>query len=420
METEVFARQIVNKLMAEGYTAYYAGGWVRDYVMGHPSSDIDIATNAPPQKILDLFPRTLLIGLSFGVVIILHEGHQFEVSTFRRDIGYEGGRRPTGIEFCDAREDAIRRDFTINGMFYNPVEDQIIDYVGGTDDIKRQVVRTIGDPQERFSEDRLRMIRAIRFSSRFGFIIDPATQEGIIQNAETLFPAVAMERVWQEFNKMAPFPRFDHALIELHRFGLLPVIFPALQNTHLREIKHRAGFIAHFPKGTPTIVYLMELFPDSTLSHQLEICRYLKASNQDAKLVEYIFRMREMAENERKGKNHVDLYAWAVMYANPLHQVCLEVISARFDPAEREEFLRTHWQRKTQLLPHTRRIDQKKWALSAETLKSYGLVQGKQMGDMMKEAERIAVSYNLSDEEAILKLLKLTPTWEKFEKGHHD
>ena len=133
-------------------------------------------------------------------------------------------------------------------------------------------------------EDRLRMIRAVRFASRFGFNIDADTQQGIIENAETLFPAVAMERIWQEFSKMAAYPKFDHAIIELHRLGLLPVIFPQLQETHLRDIKHRIASFVHFSKETPQILFLMELFPDSSLEDQLEICQYLRTSNHDAEL----------------------------------------------------------------------------------------------------------------------------------------
>jgi poly(A) polymerase len=261
------------------------------------------------------------------------------------------------------------------------------------------------------------MIRAVRFSSRFGFIIDQETQEGIIENAETLFPAVAMERVWQEFNKMSSFPRFDHALIELHRFGLLQVIFPQLQHVHLRDIKHRAAAIAHFPAGVPTILSLMELFPDASLSDQLEVCRYLRASNHDGKLVESIYRMREMAQNEKKGVNHVDLFGWVNLYTHPQSQICLEVIAARFNEEERPAFLEMHAKKKAQLWPHIHRIQQKIAALSAETLKSFGLVQGKELGDLMKEAERIAIREDLHDEASVLKVLKTGPLWQKFERG---
>ena len=131
MDALEIATGIVKKLAAEGYIAYFAGGWVRDFVMGHPSSDIDIATNAEPTVILELFPKTIAVGLAFGIVIVVCEGHQFEVATFRRDISYKDGRRPETIAFTSAEEDAKRRDFTINGMFYDPIEKVIIDYVGG-------------------------------------------------------------------------------------------------------------------------------------------------------------------------------------------------------------------------------------------------------------------------------------------------
>jgi len=131
--TEAFAhaRAIVTKLVRTGYIAYFAGGWVRDYVMGHPSEDIDIATNASPAEIMDLFPHTILVGLAFGVVIVVIEGHQFEVATFRKDVGYLDGRHPSGIEMSTPQEDALRRDFTINGMFYDPLEEVIHDFVQG-------------------------------------------------------------------------------------------------------------------------------------------------------------------------------------------------------------------------------------------------------------------------------------------------
>ena len=411
MDIEHYARQIVNRLTIEGYVAYYAGGWVRDFVMQHPSSDIDIATNATPEVILDLFPRTILVGLAFGVVIVVIEGHQFEVSTFRKDINYEGGRRPTSIEFCDA-EDAIRRDFTINGMFYDPIEERLIDYVGGAEDIKKEVIRTIGEAQERFSEDRLRMIRAVRFASRFGFKIDSETQQGIIENADTLFPAVAMERVWQEFNKMASFQKFDQALIELHRFGLLQVIFPQLQSVHLRDIKQETAHFVHFSKNTPTILFLMELFPHAPLDEQLEIGRALRISNQDIKLIECIYKMRKMIENERKGEE-ADLFDWAHLYTHPQSPICLEVIASRLDEGARKALLEIHAKRRESLRPHMDRIQNKKTIVAADTLKSIGFSQGKELGDLLKEAEKIAIRKNLQEEEEVLRVLKSGSLWEK-------
>src|SRR5690242_9779786 len=127
MEEHPQARFIVETLGSAGYVAYYAGGWVRDFLLNHPSDDIDIATNAPPETIQALFPRTVPIGIAFGIILVIQDGRQYEVATFRQDLEYKDGRRPSKIEFATAAEDAKRRDFTINGMFYDPLKDEILD-----------------------------------------------------------------------------------------------------------------------------------------------------------------------------------------------------------------------------------------------------------------------------------------------------
>src|SRR4029079_18734011 len=132
-------------------------------------ADYDIATSAHPEQIMKLFPRTAAIGARFGVVLVIHHNHDFEVATFRSDEAYVDGRRPTGVVFTDAKTDVLRRDFTINGLLYDPIEGHVIDYVGGRDDIEARIFRAIGDPQKRFAEDKLRMLRAIRFGARLGY-----------------------------------------------------------------------------------------------------------------------------------------------------------------------------------------------------------------------------------------------------------
>lgn len=406
MDSQYYAIQIVKKLVKEGYIAYFAGGWVRDFIMGHPSADIDIATNAPTEKILDLFPRTILVGLAFGVVVVVIEGHQFEVSTFRRDIGYEDGRKPQQIEMSSPEEDAVRRDFTINGMFYDPLEKQMIDYVGGMEDIKKGVIRAIGNPDERFVEDRLRMIRAVRFAARFGFVIDQDTQLGIMMSAETLFPAVAKERIWQEFTKMSAYPSFDNAITELHRLGLLQVIFPALKKEHLKDLKHCVSTFSHFPKECPTILYIMELFPFSTLEEQIEICNDLKISNREIRLIEYLFILREKISKEILRLNEIDLAEWVNLYANPSFQLCLTVIAARQTEESKKMLNKTHSERYKFLIRHIERNKAKKTIITAEILKNLGVAPGKTMGLLIKEAEKIAISQNLEDVEMILSILK--------------
>ena len=177
---------------------------------------------------------------------------------------YVDGRHPQGIEMSTPLEDALRRDFTINGMFYDPLEEVIHDYVIGQEDIRLGLIRTIGNPHERFFEDRLRMLRAFRFSARFGFAIDFETQEAIRENADQLFPAVAMESVWQEFNKMVAYPRFDQALIEMHRLTLLDVIFPEITDMHIKELRQKIQHFHLFPSPCPTILYLMEILSFSS------------------------------------------------------------------------------------------------------------------------------------------------------------
>src|SRR5262249_16256563 len=145
-------------------------------------------------------------------------------------------------------------------------------------DLKKKVVRAIGEPHERFREDRLRMVRAARFAARLGFTIADETAKAIRMHAQTLFPSVSMERIWQELSKMAAHPHFDKALIMLHELGLLQVIFPSLQNTPLSEINKRVEPFIYFPEGTPTMAFLLQLFPNATLKQRLELCDYLKTS----------------------------------------------------------------------------------------------------------------------------------------------
>ena len=250
--TRELATQVVEELQEAGFTAYFAGGWVRDFIMQKPSDDIDIATNATVEQIQDLFPKTIPVGVAFGIVIVVKDHKQFEVATFRKDRGYVDGRRPTGIDLATPEEDATRRDLTINGMFYDPIKEKIYDWVEGKRDIEGKVIRAIGDPEERFAEDRLRMMRAIRYATRFNFYIEEETLKAIKFHSRELLPAVAMERIWQEFKKMSQFAHFDTGLVLMQELGLLSTIFPELKNVSAEQVKERVQYIERFPKGSPT------------------------------------------------------------------------------------------------------------------------------------------------------------------------
>ncbi len=169
------AAGIANALHAAGFTAYFAGGCIRDLLLGRPVQDIDIATDAVPAEIQRLFPDHRAVGAQFGVILVKAENIPFEVATFRSDLAYRDGRHPEGIRFSSPQEDAQRRDFTVNGLFYDPRRRVILDYVGGESDLKARIIRTIGAPDDRFSEDHLRFMRAVRFAAALDFSIDDET-----------------------------------------------------------------------------------------------------------------------------------------------------------------------------------------------------------------------------------------------------
>lgn len=224
------AVEIVEILTANGFQALFAGGFVRNRLL-HVSAaddDIDIATDATPGSIAKIFPRVIGVGEHFGVMLVISNSISFEVATFRRDIGTKDGRHPESIAFSDAQADAQRRDFTINGMFYDPLTDQIHDYVNGRQDIQNRIVRTIGDPVLRFQEDYLRLLRAIRFAARFDFSIDPQTWDAILKYAGEI-NTVSQERIFQELTKMITGPNPDNALGLLEVCGLLDILLPEVQ-----------------------------------------------------------------------------------------------------------------------------------------------------------------------------------------------
>jgi len=192
---------VLRRLRRAGHQALFAGGCVRDMLLDRPCADYDVATDATPEQVAALFERVLLIGAQFGVAMVLRKGRSVEVATFRTDLPTSDGRRPDGVRFVSARQDALRRDFTINGMFYDPLAEKVIDYVGGREDLGRGVIRTIGPPEQRFAEDYLRMLRAVRFAVRLGFRIDPATADAIRTQAPSI-SAVSGERICDELTRM--------------------------------------------------------------------------------------------------------------------------------------------------------------------------------------------------------------------------
>ncbi len=219
------AENIVKTLVDKGYTAYFAGGSVRDIVMGIEPKDYDIATDATPDEISKIFKRTILVGAKFGVSIVILDGINFEVATFRSDFDYKDGRHPEKVIFTNEKEDVKRRDFTINGLLYDPLENKVIDYVGGQYDINNKLIRTIGDAHNRFNEDKLRMMRAIRLAVRFGFDIEQKTFEAIVKKAPEILE-ISKERIRDELIKVLTEGSAGKGIRLLDKTGILQVILP--------------------------------------------------------------------------------------------------------------------------------------------------------------------------------------------------
>jgi tRNA nucleotidyltransferase/poly(A) polymerase len=224
-----FAVDVVRRLREGGHQSLWAGGCVRDQLMGQFPKDYDVATDAVPDRVRELFGkrRTIPIGASFGVITVLgpQGAGQIDVATFRRDAAYSDGRHPDSVLFSDAEHDAQRRDFTINGLFFDPLEDRVIDYVGGQADLSRQVIRAIGDPLARIAEDKLRMLRAVRFAARFDFAIEDRTLAAIKQQARELV-IVSAERIATELRLILTHPNRARGIELLAETGLLEVILP--------------------------------------------------------------------------------------------------------------------------------------------------------------------------------------------------
>src|SRR2546428_3840454 len=185
-EREAVATELVRRLRAAGHDAYFAGGCVRARLLGREPLDYDIATRAPPGTVQALFPRTVPVGAQFGVVLVVTDGMPVEVATFRSDAAYVDGRRPSAVHFGSAREDALRRDFTVNALFLDPLTGEVVDFVAGQADLRAGIIRAIGDAGARIAEDRLRMLRAARLAARLGFTIEHATLEAIRAAASTV------------------------------------------------------------------------------------------------------------------------------------------------------------------------------------------------------------------------------------------
>jgi poly(A) polymerase len=232
MTEREFAIDVVRRLQEAGYQALWAGGCVRDELLGLVPKDYDVATDAWPDDVRRLFRRTVAVGMSFGVVQVLGPRQplgplQVQVATFRADVSYSDGRHPDEVRFASAREDAQRRDFTINGMFFDPIGNELLDFVGGQLDLRARVLRAIGEPRRRFDEDKLRLLRAVRIATRFDLRIEPVTEQAIKAMASSI-PVVSAERIAEELRHLLVHPRRARGVNLLYDLGLVAPLLPEL------------------------------------------------------------------------------------------------------------------------------------------------------------------------------------------------
>jgi len=267
---KALAVRVVQRLQQAGFEAYWVGGCVRDFLLGREPDDYDVVTSALPEQIEALFHRTIPVGRKFGVLIVVEGEHQFQVATFRAEADYSDGRHPEQVSFGDARADASRRDFTVNGLFYDPVGKQLHDWVGGEPDLNAKRIRTIGPPAERFAEDHLRLLRAVRLAAQLGFEIEPATLQAI----KALAPKsanISAERIRDELLKLFVPPHASRGLLLLQESQLLEQVLPELAATRNCEqspdfhpegsvFNHLVLMLQHLPAGAdPSLAWAVLL-----------------------------------------------------------------------------------------------------------------------------------------------------------------
>ena len=346
-----FAVSVVETLRGEGFDALWAGGCVRDQLLGKSPKDYDVASTATPDEVIRIFGtrRTVPVGASFGVVMVLgptKSAGQIEVATFRSDGEYLDGRRPNSVQFCRPEEDARRRDFTINGLFFDPIRNEVIDYVSGREDLAAGVVRAIGEPLDRFREDKLRMLRAVRFAATFRFHLDTRTADAIRQFATEL-NQVSVERIAQELRRMLSHSSRATAVKMLEETSLLAEVLPEITSTsgllQQDEILDALGLLESISFEAALSLLLRPLYASGEqetrrrVARIEEVCRRLKMSNEEIDCVCWLLNSLPVLENIASQPLHI----LKPLLNHPHAKLLLDVSSAiarscRRDPADAE------------------------------------------------------------------------------------
>jgi len=416
------AREIVKTLQGNGFTAYFAGGCVRDMLRGVEPTDFDIVSSARPEEIEKLFPQTVAIGKAFGVISIIRNNHNFEVATFRAEAGYFDRRRPSQVTFTNAEEDAKRRDFTINGLFYDPIAQRAIDFVNGAVDLKKHLVRFIGDPDERIKEDHLRLLRAIRFKITLGFQYAPETFAAVRTHAP-LIREVSAERIRDELNKIMASPRRAQGLVELSESQLLAQIIPEVEQLKAVAqpfVYHKEGDVfVHIylalkalsddaPSHLAWAVLLHDIAKPQTLQKEEGRIIFHNHAQESGKLAEQILRRLKFANFEIETivwlvENHMKIFNLEKMrpgkrlalVLDPCFHDLIELIKAdasgtypvRLEPIKKiEEIV------KEALAWKKRNESKAKRLVTGDDLIKLGLTPGEQFKEILEEVNDLTIA----------------------------
>lgn len=380
------AERIVRELQKAGYLTVLAGGCVRDGLLGVKPKDLDIATGAPPEVVERLFPKTLAVGKEFGTIVIVEDGHNFEVTTFRREGPYEDGRHPSSVTFTDAAEDARRRDFTVNALFYDPLERELIDFVGGLDDLHKKVLRAVGDPAARFREDRLRMLRAIRFVAQLGFELEASALRAIREQAAEL-QVISAERILNEVKRFLTAEHLSLGMKALLESGLEKSFWPELSSFDARALKAHPRFLSW--ENAFAAISLMA--PLADVEPRLRAWKSSKDSLRSVEAQRKGLRVLMDASSSRAGRARVlggEFFAEVLLLAE------IFMDADRLEGVVRE------------FLQVSAKGELPKPLVTGEDLLALGVMPGAQMGILLKETYDGQLEGRLKSKSAALKEIK--------------
>jgi tRNA nucleotidyltransferase/poly(A) polymerase len=315
MTNKEAAVNVIKKLRRAGFEALMAGGCVRDMQLRRRAKDYDVATNAKPSEVIKMFRRTLKVGAKFGVVIVLIKDKQVEVATFRTETDYTDGRHPGRVVFSTAGEDAARRDFTVNGMFYDPINRKVIDYIKGKSDLKKGIVRTIGNPVERFNEDYLRMLRAVRFSTQLGFKIEPNTYSAICKHANKI-KGISGERQCAELEGILVCVNRAKGAAMLIDTGLSRAVFPNFKG---RKAELGVEVLSYLPGKVGFSLAISAFFAGCNIDYALKSLKSLKLSKNTTKHVRFLLQNRDKLLNDKMSVSQLKILL-AQPYFNDLYE----------------------------------------------------------------------------------------------------